>query len=69
MMKLTLGSIVCFDDGNQRMQVGTLIKFNQKTVTVRTDDGRRRWKVWSPILSTVFEEAAGTTLVFEIQKK
>ena len=42
MMKLNLGSKVYFDSGKRGMQVGTLIKFNQKTVTVLTDDGRRR---------------------------
>jgi len=69
MMKLTLGSKVCFDAGKHGMQVGTLIKFNQKTVTVLTDDGRRRWKVSPQMLSPVIEEAGGTTNVIDIQKK
>ena len=69
MMKLTLGSKVCFDAGKRGMQVGTLIKFNQKTVTVLTDDGRRRWKVSPQMLSPVIEEAGSTTNVIDIQKK
>ena len=43
MMKLSLGSKVCFDAGKRGVQVGTLIKFNQKTVSVLTEDGRC-WK-------------------------
>jgi hypothetical protein len=69
MMKLTLGSKVCFDSGKHGMQVGTLIKFNQKTVTVLTDDGRRRWKVSPQFLSPVIDEAGSTTNVIDIQKK
>ncbi len=69
MMKLTLGSRVCFDSGKHGMQVGTLIKFNQKTVTVLTDDGRRRWKVSPQMLSPVIEEAGSTTNVIDIKTK
>ena len=68
MMKLNLGSKVCFDAGNQGIQVGTLIKFNQKTVSVMTEEGRR-WKVSPQFLSPVIEEAGGTTNVIDIQKK
>ena len=70
MMKLTLGSKVCFDSGKHGIQVGTLIKFNQKTVTVLTDDGRRRWKVSPQMLSPVIEEAdSGTSVIdFKTQK-
>ncbi|HEY9120427.1 MAG TPA: hypothetical protein VIN33_11760 [Marinobacter sp.] len=69
MMKLNLGSKVCFDAGHQGIQVGTLIKFNQKTVTVLTDNGRRRWKVSPQMLSPVIEEAGSSTNVIDIQKK
>ena len=69
MMKLNLGSKVCFDSGKHGMQVGTLIKFNQKTVTVLTDDGRRRWKVSPQILSSVIEEADDKTNVIDLKKK
>ena len=69
MMKLTLGSKVCFDSGKHGVQVGTLIKFNQKTVTVLTDDGRRRWKVSPQMLSPVIEDAGDKTNVIDLKKK
>jgi len=69
MMKLNLGTKVCFDSGKHGMQVGTLIKFNQKTVTVLTDDGRRRWKVSPQMLSPVIEEAGDKTNVIDLKKK
>ena len=69
MMKLTLGSKVCFDTGKHGTQFGTLIKFNQKTVTVLTDDGRRRWKVSPQVLSPVIEEAGNKTNVIALKKK
>ena len=69
MMKLTLGSKVCFDGGRHGMQVGTLIKFNQKTVTVLTDDGSHRWKVSPQILSPIIEEDGDKANVIELKKK
>ena len=68
MMKLNLGSKVCFDSGKHGIQVGTLIKFNQKTVSVLTEDGRR-WKVSLQFLSPVIEEASSATNVIDLQKK
>lgn len=68
MMKLTLGSKVCFDSGKHGVQVGTLIKFNQKTVTVLTED-RRRWKVSPQFLSPVIEESGSKAKVIDIKKK
>jgi hypothetical protein len=66
MMKLTLGSKVCFDSGKHGIQVGTLIKFNQKTVSVLTEDGRR-WKVSPQFLSPVIDEASSATNVIELK--
>lgn len=66
MMKLTLGSKVCFDSGKHGIQVGTLIKFNQKTVSVLTEDGRR-WKVSPQFLSPVIDEASSATNVIEFK--
>lgn len=68
MMKLTLGSKVCFDSGKHGMQVGTLIKFNQKTVSVLTEDGRR-WKVSPQFLSPVIDEASSATNVINLETK
>jgi hypothetical protein len=58
-----------FDGGRQGMQVSTLIKFNQKTVTVLTDDGRHRWKVSPQILSPIIEEDGDKANVIELKKK
>ena len=69
MMKYNMGAKVCFDAGKNGIQVGTLIKFNQKTVTVLSDDGRRRWKVSPQMLSPVIEEAGSATNVIDLQKK
>lgn len=68
MTKLTMGSKVCFDSGKQGMQVGILIKFNQRTVTVLTED-RRRWKVSPQLLSPVIEDKGSKAKVIDIQKK
>ena len=68
MMKLTLGSKVCFDSGKHGIQVGTLIKFNQKTVSVLTEDGRR-WKVSPQYLSPVIDETRSAPNVIDLQKK
>jgi hypothetical protein len=57
MMKLNLGSKVCFDSGKHGMQVGT------------PDDGRRRWKVSPQMLSPVIEEAGDKTNVIDLKKK
>jgi hypothetical protein len=51
------------------IQVGTLIKSNQKTATVLTDDGRRRWKVSPQMLSPVIEETGDKTNAIELRKQ
>ena len=51
MMAFNIGNRVSFDAKGQR-QLGTLTKFNQKTVTVITDDGRR-WRISPHLLSRV----------------
>ena len=56
MHRFNLGSRVCFESGRHGTQVGTLVKFNQKTVGVLTDDGRR-WKVPPQMLSPVIEKS------------
>ena len=56
MHRFNLGQRVCFESSHHGPQVGTLVKFNQKTVAVHTDDGRR-WKVSPQMLSPVVEES------------
>lgn len=68
MMKLNVGAKVCFESSKQGMQVGTLIKFNQKTVTVLTDEGRR-WKVSPQMLSPIVEEATDGKNVIDLKKQ
>ena len=68
MMKFNLGAKVCFDSTKHGMQVGTLIKFNQKTVTVLTDEGRQ-WKVSPQMLSPLVKEAADGMNVIDLKKK
>ena len=52
MMVYDLGARVSFDSSRHGYQVGTLAKFNRKTVTVITDSGRR-WNVPPRMLSPV----------------
>ena len=53
MVKLHIGQRVCFDpDG--RMRTGTIVKFNHKTVVVRTDD-HLQWKVAPHYLKPLVE--------------
>lgn len=68
MMKFNVGAKVCFDSTKHGMQVGTLIKFNQKTVAVLTDEGRR-WKVSPQILSPIVKEATDGINVIDMKKK
>jgi len=51
MMAFNIGSRVSFDT-RQGRQLGTLTKFNRKTVTVVTDNGHR-WNISPHLLSKV----------------
>jgi hypothetical protein len=51
MMAFNLGAQVSFESPEGR-QFGTLVKYNRKTVTVITDNGRR-WNVSPHLLSPV----------------
>ena len=57
MMAFNLGARVSFDTQDGR-QLGTLVKYNRKTVTVLTDDGRQ-WRV-SPGLLSSFKDVDGS---------
>ena len=52
MMAFNLGEQVTFESSRHGRQFGTLIKFNQKTVVVLTED-KRQWRVPPHILSPV----------------
>jgi hypothetical protein len=51
MMAFNLGTRISFDTEEGRL-LGTLVKYNRKTVTVLTDDGRQ-WRVSPSLLSAV----------------
>ena len=69
MMQFHPGARVCFESPNHGLQTGTLLKFNQKTVSVLTDDGRK-WKVAPQFLSPVEKKSPQTTMnVIDIKKK
>ena len=63
MMRFNLGNRVSFDAGRHGMKVGTIIKFNQKTVVVLTEDANKtvRWKVPPHLLSPVIDSTSTTT--------
>jgi imidazoleglycerol phosphate synthase glutamine amidotransferase subunit HisH len=52
MMAFNLGEQVTFESSRHGRQFGTLIKFNQKTVVVLTED-KRQWRVPPHMLSPV----------------
>ncbi len=52
MMALNIGAKVSFESRRDGRQLGTVVKFNRKTVSVVTDDGRR-WNVAPQLLSAV----------------
>lgn len=68
MMQFHPGARVCFDSSKYGHQIGTLMKFNQKTVTVMTDAGRR-WNVPPQMLSPVVKKTTRPMHVIDMKKK
>jgi len=56
MMRFRLGQRISFEHGGGR-QLGTLVKYNRKTVTVVTDNGQR-WNIPPHLLSAVKDASA-----------
>jgi len=52
MMAFNIGARVSFESTRGDRQLGTLVKFNRKTVTVMTDNGQR-WNISPHLLSPV----------------
>lgn len=52
MMAFNLGARVSFDSPHNGRLLGTLVKYNRKTVTVLTDNGQR-WNISPHLLSPV----------------
>jgi hypothetical protein len=52
MMEFSPGDQVSFEPSGQKKKIGTLVKFNKKTVTVITDTGQK-WNVSPHLLTKV----------------
>ncbi len=52
MMQFCLGEKVSFDPPGKERQIGTLLKFNKKTVTVITESGQK-WNLSPQVLRKV----------------
>lgn len=71
MMQFSPGDKVSFQPSGRERQVGTLAKFNKKTVTVITDSGQK-WNISPQILSKVKKvkpQEGGKSNVIEINKQ
>ena len=55
MMDFNIGERVSFSPGGREKQFGVLVKYNQKTITVVTEQGER-WNVSPSLLSKVKSE-------------
>jgi len=59
MLKFSIGEKVSFDPPGRGRQVGTLVKYNKKSVTIITESGQR-WNVAPDFISKVKSpEASG----------
>lgn len=67
MMAFNLGARVSFDTQDGR-QLGTLVKYNRKTVTILGDDGRQ-WRVSPALLSPVKDVDGNTGQNSKAEKK
>ena len=62
MMAFNIGARVSFDSGDGRL-LGTLLKFNRKTVTVVTDNGQK-WNISPHLLSPVKDAKPTQSFVY-----
>ena len=67
MMAFNLGARVSFDSPKDGRLLGTLVKFNRKTVTVVTDSGRR-WNISPHLLSPVKDAEPAQSFVYAGEK-
>ena len=71
MMQFNPGDQVCFDTPGRGKQFGTLVKYNQKTVTVITESGQK-WNVSPHLLSkvkTVKDNKSAHGKIIDLHKK
>lgn len=71
MMQFNRGDKVSFQPSDRERQIGTLVKFNKKTVTVITESGQK-WNISPQALSkvkSVKSKNSGKSNVIDINKK
>ena len=68
MMAFNIGARVSFDSGRGERLLGTLLKFNRKTVTVVTDNGQK-WNISPHLLSPVKDAKPTQSFVYANEKK
>jgi len=68
MMAFNIGARVSFESSRGGRQLGTLVKFNRKTVTVMTDNGQR-WNISPHLLSPVKDAGPTQSFVYAGEKK
>lgn len=68
MMQFHPGARVTFASTTGERLIGTLMKFNQKTVTVITDDGER-WNISPQLLSPIKDASRGNVIDISPKKR
>ncbi len=69
MMKFNIGEKVTFEPPGRGKQIGTLVKYNKKSVTVITEAGQK-WTVAPELLSKISGKGGGDGKnVIEFKKK
>ena len=68
MMAFNIGARVSFESPQSGRELGTLVKFNRKTVTVMADSGQR-WNISPHLLSLVKDAKPTQTFVYASDKK
>ena len=68
MMQFHPGARVSFESSHNERLIGTLMKFNRKTVTVVTDNGQR-WNISPHLLSPIKDVSRGNVVEIIPQAK
>lgn len=68
MMAFNIGARVSFDSVKDGRLLGTLLKFNRKTVTVVTDNGQQ-WNISTHLLSPIKDAKPAQSFVSVGEKK
>jgi len=68
MMAFNIGARVSFDSPKDGRLLGTLVKFNRKTVTVVSDNGQR-WNISPHLLSPVKDAKPAQSFVYANEKQ